>query len=333
MVWGVLFALPYFIAIGNDRMMDSFLKRSWTPLVFYAVLFYSNYLYLLDEFLFRKKTYLYILINAGLILLAIFLDEQLKPYSFSNEMPMRPMGDGDGPRPPFRMFILLDVIRFGVPVLVSVAAKTTSRWMKLETERMDTENSKLQSDLQNLRYQIQPHFFFNSLNNIYSLVDISPEDAKKTIHTLGKLMRYLLYDTDTETVGLNQEIDFLTKYVELMKLRSSEKTTIQYTFPTGHHDVQIAPLLFISLVENAFKHGVSANQPSLISFVMKVDNDQLVFTSINSNFPKETSDKSGSGIGLHNLRQRLQLLYPNRNELNTKQEQDTFMATLKINLV
>lgn len=330
-IWGVLFGLPYFIAIGTDRTIDIFLKRSWIPLAFYVVLFYSNYLYLIENFLFEKKIYQFTIINIVLLFIIIYVNDELKQLFFNPELAAHPNHD-DNMRPPRHMIMFLDIVRFGAPVLASIAAKTTSRWMKLDTERKEAENSKLQSDLQNLRYQIQPHFFFNSLNNIYSLVDISPEDAKKTIHTLGKLMRYLLYETETETVGLHQEVEFLKKYVELMKLRSSEKTTVQYTFPEGHQDIQIAPLLFISLVENAFKHGVSANQPSLLSFTMIMESKQLTFTSVNSNFPKQTTDKSGSGIGLENLKRRLELLYPNKNQLTTKQENDTFIATLKINL-
>lgn len=215
-------------------------------------------------------------------------------------------------------------------LLFSIAIKTTKRWVKTEAERKEAANFKLKSELQHLHYQLQPHFFFNSLNNIYSLVDISPDQAKSSIHSLSKLMRYMLYETNLEVVPLTKEIDFLKKYIDLMKLRVSDKTTVNYSFPSEETGIQIAPLLFISLIENAFKHGVSATKKSQIDINMICDEKTILFSVENNSFPKKTDDKSGSGIGLQNVEKRLELLYHDKFSFKSFLKEERFFVTLKI---
>jgi len=162
------------------------------------------------------------------------------------------------------------------------------------------------------------------------MVDISPEQAKKSIHSLSKLMRYMLYETNMDLVPLSKEIDFMKKYIDLMKLRVSDKTKVSYSFPTEENGIQIAPLLFISLIENAFKHGVSASKESHINIAMTSEERTVLFTIENENFPKKTDDKSGSGIGLQNVVKRLELLYPNKHSFNTTVNDNRFLVHLKI---
>ncbi|WP_245946364.1 sensor histidine kinase [Arenibacter echinorum] len=234
--------------------------------------------------------------------------------------------------PPKNLFYYVDMIASMVPIVFSVALKTTERWYKSENERKEAQTINLQAEIQHLKYQLQPHFFFNSLNNIYALVDSSPETAKKTIHSLGKLMRYLLYDTETEKVALQKEIDFMTQYIELMKLRFSNKITISYSFPTVPQNIKVVPLLFITLVENAFKHGIPASSEASLSFKMEITDTFLVFTAKNQNLPKSDSDKSGSGIGLENLRKRLQLLYPDSHSFVYQVKDEIFTAVLTLEI-
>ena len=228
------------------------------------------------------------------------------------------------------MLIYVQSISYMAPLLFSIAVKSTKRWVETEAERKEAANTKLQSELQHLHYQLQPHFFFNSLNNIYALVDISPDQAKSSIHSLSKLMRYMLYETNEDRVPLSKEIDFMKKYIDLMKLRVSAKTKVSYDFPTKETGIQIAPLLFISLIENAFKHGVSANQEGHIDLRMTYDDKEVLFTIENDNFPKQADDKSGSGIGISNIRKRLDLLYPNKSDFRTQVKGNRFLTYLKI---
>ena len=250
--------------------------------------------------------------------------------TFFQELTKKRTTNTDNSGPPIKMFIYVQMLSYMAPLLFSIAIKSTKRWVETEAERKEAANFKLQSELQHLHYQLQPHFFFNSLNNIYSLVDISPEQAKTSIHSLSKLMRYMLYETNMELVPLSKEIDFMEKYIELMKLRVSDKTEVNYSFPTKETGIQIAPLLFISLIENAFKHGVSATKESKIKINMTTNDKTVLFSIENDNFPKKPDDKSGSGIGLPNLEKRLQLLYANKYEFKTILKDDRFLVHLEI---
>ncbi|WP_117880863.1 sensor histidine kinase [Aureibaculum luteum] len=328
LVWLVLFSMPYLLSYGQEQDINRVIIHFWIPSVLYAFIFYLNYFVFIDNFLFVKKTIQFILINIIIITFLIFFKEQIEVLFF-DELMKRP-NDKNRDGPPFKMFVYIQMLTYMAPLLFSIAIKTTKRWVKTEAERKEALNFKLQSELQHLHYQLQPHFFFNSLNNIYSLVDISPDQAKKSIHSLSKLMRYMLYETNMELVPLSKEIDFLKKYIDLMKLRVSDKTVVNYSFPSEETGIKVAPLLFISLIENAFKHGVSASKASEIEIKMTKKDSTVLFTIENDNFPKKTDDKSGSGIGLQNLEKRLQLLYPNKHSFKSSVINNRFLVHLEI---
>lgn len=326
MVWLVLFAFPYLLSSGQNQAIKAVVFFSWIPLFLYAIIFYCNYFLLIERFLFSKKIIWFALINILLIAIFIYTNDSIKDVFFENQMVHSDKEDAF--KPPRSLFIYINIILFSVPVVFSIAVKTTERWIKTEAERHEAVTIKLASELQHLKYQLQPHFFFNSLNNIYSLVDVSPEKAKQTIHSLSKLMRYLLYQTNNEKVSLISEIQFMINYIELMKLRFTENTKIVYDFPVLTQDLQVAPLLFISLIENAFKHGISASQETEIFFKMSCDDNKIHFSIKNHNFPKTISDKSGSGIGLQNMEKRLQLLYPEKYQFTTAVKEGFFIVNL-----
>lgn len=329
LVWLVLFSIPYILSYGQSQEINRIIAHFWIPLGFYAIIFYVNYFVLIDRFLFTKKMLLFLGINLGIIALFLILKEQIED-TFFQEVIRKKINDDKGNGPPFELFIYVQMLSYIAPLLFSIAMKTTKRWVKTEAERKEATNFKLQSELQHLHYQLQPHFFFNSLNNIYSLVDISPEQAKTSIHSLSKLMRYMLYETDMELVLVSKEIDFMKKYIDLMKLRVTDKTTVTCHFPSEETNIKIAPLLFISLIENAFKHGVSATKKSTIDIRMTCVEKTVLFSIENDNLPKKTNDKSGSGIGLSNIEKRLELLYPNKNSFKTFVKDNRFTASLEI---
>ena len=329
LVWLVLFSMPYLLSYGQEQEINRLIAHFWIPLVFSAIIFYFNYFGLIDRFLFPKKMVQFVLINTVIIITFLFLKEFIEDTYFTNLLKKRSNDNGDG-GPPFKMFVYIQLLSYMAPLFFSIAIKSTKRWIKTEAERKEAINYKLKSELQHLHYQLQPHFFFNSLNNIYALVDISPDQAKTSIHSLSKLMRYMLYETNEESIALSKEIEFMKKYIDLMKLRVSDKTVVTYDFPSEDIGIQIAPLLFISLIENAFKHGVSASKESLITITMTCDAKSVLFVIENDNFPKQTDDKSGSGIGLLNLEKRLQLLYPGKYKFKTLLEDDRFSVHLEI---
>ncbi|MEH6407035.1 MAG: histidine kinase [Leeuwenhoekiella sp.] len=302
MAWAVLFSLPYFLA-GNTFRTSFIFQNTWIPLSFYAFIFYFNYFFLIDKFLFKKKNIPFFLLNTLLILVLVLTYNYIKQNFFAMDFPK------NGIPPPKKFFYYLDSISFVVPLVFSISLKFSERWKETENLNKEAEKIKLESELTHLKYQLQPHFFFNSLNTIYSLIDIDPDSAKTTIHTLGKLMRYLLYGTNTEQVTLNSEIEFIKSYIDLMKLRSSDKTEVHYSFPEFSESKMIEPLLFIALVENAFKHGISSTENSNIDFKMSLNQNTLTLLAVNTHHPKNKTDESGSGIGLANLEKRLSLLY------------------------
>lgn len=329
LVWLTLFCLPYLLSYGQELEINRVIAHFWIPLLFSAIIFYLNFFVIVDRFLFPKKTFFFIILNAFLIFFFLFLKENIEDNFFQDFVKNRAVNTNrEGP--PFKMVIYIQFLSYLAPLFFAVALKSTKQWAKTEAERKEATNFKLKTELQHLHYQLQPHFFFNSLNNIYSLVDISPNQAKKSIHSLSKLMRYMLYETNLELVPLSKEIEFLKKYIDLMKLRVSDKTIVTHNFPENETGIQIAPLLFISLIENAFKHGVSATKESSIDIGMSCTNGVVVFTVKNNNFPKKTDDKSGSGIGLKNLEKRLTLLYPNKFNFNSSLQGESFIVSLKI---
>lgn len=341
-IWIVLILFPYLISPRNDSF-TKLISFNVIPIVQCAIIFYLNYFIFSSSYFFKKRYVFFILINSLTILIFICINWQFRDFFMKLDMPdFKPpdipkngnyMPFNDRKPPSDNFFIFKDLFSFFIPVVFSIAIRATENWIKTEAEKKEIENKNLQSELQHLKYQLQPHFFFNSLNNIYSLIEVSPTNAQQAIHNLGKLMRYLLYDTSKEKVELSQEISFLEKYIQLMELRHTDKTKIDYIFPkTENASYYIAPLLFIPLIENAYKHGISAIQKSFISFEIKIENNKLHFTSENSNFPKNENDKSGSGIGLVNLKKRLDLIYKNKFELLYEVRKNIFYVSLKIDI-
>ena len=198
----------------------------------------------------------------------------------------------------------------------------------------ELERRNLEQQLEYLKYQINPHFFMNTLNNIHALVDIDPEKAKSTILELSKMMRFMLYEGNKSVVPLEREISFLQNYITLMKLRYTDKVRIQVDVAQPLPNKDVPPLIFITFVENAFKHGVSYRQESFIDISIeetkRQDASQLVFTCKNSRIPKE-EDKHG-GVGLANVRQRLDLIYGKGYQLDIQDEADMYTVKLAIPL-
>jgi LytS/YehU family sensor histidine kinase len=213
----------------------------------------------------------------------------------------------------------------------SVAIKVTTRWYETQAKISAMEKEKSAAELQQLKNQLNPHFLFNSLNNIYALIAFNPQHAQLAVHNLSDMLRYLLYEASKERISLQKELEFVRDYCDLIKLRITENVRLTLTLPKDDKGVSIAPLLLIAPVENAFKHGVSPTKPSYIHISIEVDDRHTVTCTVrNSSFPKTYADKSGSGIGLENLRKRLNLIYPNRHRWTAKEQNGEFTAQIRI---
>lgn len=195
------------------------------------------------------------------------------------------------------------------------------------------EKQDLERQLEYLRYQVNPHFFMNTLNNIHALVDINPERAKTTIVELSKMMRYILYEGDKKLIPVQREALFLKNYIELMRLRYSSRVSINLDIPEMMPDVMLPPLLLIIFVENAFKHGVSYAAPSFIDIKVEVTQDKLKFRCRNSRQEQKPDEKKKKGgVGLANARRRLDLLFHDKYSLEIKENDKEYDVQLEIPL-
>lgn len=236
------------------------------------------------------------------------------------------------PFPPFAVRFLIHSLTAFLMIGFNIAIKLFFKSLRDEEMLKELEHQRLQSELQYLKYQINPHFFMNTLNNIHALVDIDTGKAKSTIVELSRLMRYVLYEASNKTILLSREVQFLENYVTLMSLRYPEKVSIEKNFPLEVPEVQIPPLLFISFVENAFKHGVSYRKESFIRVVMQLEEaNRLSFRCTNSS--GSASGEQHHGIGLENIRKRLRLLFGNDYTLSITEENNKFDVLLIIPLL
>mgnify|MGYP002406533889 CR=1 FL=1 len=333
LLWGVIFILPYFF-MDSERIFywQSFM-RSLPELLGFMLVFYLNYFLLIDKLLYKGKTKQFILYNLLLIVAVAFLmhyGRGLIEMLIPELRPRRRMKRGGNSMQ--LLFLVRNSTWLFLMAGLSVALKMTVRWFEVDNERKELAKAKSEAELQNLKNQINPHFLLNTLNNIYALIEFDPPRAQQAVMDLSKMLRHLLYENNQTFVPLHQEATFMRNYIELMRIRLSGnvKLTTDFSYSESGNTL-ISPLIFISLIENAFKHGISGDKPSFIDISLREYPDGKVeFVSRNSYFPKSGSDKSGSGIGLELVKRRLELLYPDSYQWNTFIEENTYSTMLVI---
>lgn len=331
--WALVFGLPFLIFWRyNDHDMVDRIIHSSAVLASLLTVFYLNYFVLIERFLFRRKTGKFILYNI-LLIVVVGVSVHLWQESHMQLMPHNAKIPPPEVIPATISFLIRDILSLMLTVGLCIAVKMTGQWYKTESDHQEEDKKRTEAELTNLRQQLNPHFLFNTMNNIYALIEVSPEKAQKSMLELSKLLRYVLYENNENFVPLELELNFIHNYVELMRIRLNPEVEIKINIEVNNRNKTVAPLLFIALIENAFKHGIS---PILLSFVdidIHQNNDkQLNCTIRNSYFPKDETDQSGSGIGLENLRRRLEILYPHKHILRTEKENNTFVAELIIPL-
>lgn len=192
------------------------------------------------------------------------------------------------------------------------------------------DKQNLEQQMEYLKYQVNPHFFMNTLNNIHALVDIDPERAKTTIVELSKMMRHILYDGGKKLIPLTCEVEFLNLYVQLMRLRYTNKVHISVNLPKQLPELKLPPLMLIIFVENAFKHGISYREESFVDISVEVENKRLLFGCRNSKPTQPQKSNEKGGMGLQNVRQRLELLYEDDYTLSINDAEKTYEVKLDI---
>ena len=357
----IIFVLPEMLASWGHEVP----KTMYLHTLVYVVVFYLNYFLIIDRLLFRqKRQWMFFAVNVLLIgihflVLYIFSDQMMPLHEFEGgpdmaefprpeEMqgipPMQeggpggpdgPDGPGPGPQPFDHLggFFTREGILLVLAVCLSVALKVGEKWEKWRVLERQMLAERQENELKNLKNQLNPHFLFNTLNNIYALIGISGQKAQLAVHELSQLLRYVLYENNSRQVPLDRDMLFIKNYIELMRLRLNSLVTLSVHINekdgTGK---TIAPLMFISLIENAFKHGVSATERTQISIAITVTGGKVNCHVENSYFPKGDSDRSGSGVGIANLKRQLTLLYPARHTYNAGCRDGKYVADLVIDL-
>lgn len=325
-VWTGFLSMPYLLAFATGSHYPPFDPGAFVMPLQVIFVFYLNYLWLIRKFLFTKRIGLFILINLVAI---ISLTVCVGYLHFMAGPPMKhPEGMGHPESGFIRSFFMVLVQCFFVGL--SVAVKVTGQWYEEKQRVQELEKARTEAELQELKNQLNPHFLFNSLNNIYALIDLDKDKAQVSIISLCEMLRYQLYEANHETISLEKEIEFVRNYCDLMRLRLSKLVKLELDLEEQDVQRQIAPLLFITLVENAFKHGISQSKPSHISIRIYCEYDNIICYVRNTNFPKTDQDRSGSGIGLDNLKRRLELLYPNRHQYQSQLIGDEYVSLLII---
>ena len=337
----------------------------WRRFAIFLVLFLIHNFLLAPLLVHQRKRVIYVSIVAIVIAAFMIFQCNSRP-DFKGPMEHKPMGHKppmeqtdrhqqpyfnkppramDGERPPFDgpfpqmrqrnapppivgerdiLAIIVLILMFGANL--GIKSYFRSRDDRKRLEKLEREN--LEQQLEYLRYQINPHFFMNTLNNIHALVDINPEQAKDTILELSKMMRFVLYEGNKQGVPLSRELDFIRHYVTLMQLRYTNKVKITLDLPQETSDRQIPPLILITFIENAFKHGISYQHESFIEVKVSEHDGAMHFSCRNSKGEKPNEEKGG--VGLANIRKRLNLLYGRDYALRIKNDADTYSVELTL---
>ena len=324
-MWALLLLFPLLFYTPGDTVSQVWnrVMRTAGSSVCYIVLFYVNYLWLAPKMYFNNKKKQFFVLNTVFILVALVLvvvwweathrlfPEMLIPNGFRGVVPPPPVKPLLPP--PAQMLLFYNLISLTLTVVLSFALRLMEHTKQLENERHETERRRSEAELINLRSQLNPHFLLNTLNNIYALISFDTDKAQHAVEELSKLLRYVLYENEGAFVPLCKEADFIRNYVELMKMRVTDNVKVTTDIAIDHNDsTPVAPLLFISLIENAFKHGIAQNGNGYISISLKQNEGNISCCIVNSNHPKKANDKSGSGIGLEQVARRLDLLYRDR---------------------
>jgi two-component system, LytTR family, sensor histidine kinase AlgZ len=295
-----------------------------THVLIMAALSYLNYFYLLPRFLIHKNLLKYLFEFVIPFSVIVTLHILLKRYIYVDL--------GDSKRFLYGSKFILQHATTTLFIAIFVGMlKFAEDWLELETRRKELENEKLTAELTFLKAQINPHFLFNTLNNLYYLAFTNSPNTTEVIAKLSQMMRYMIYDSNHEKVTLSKEIEYIENYISLEKLRLNNQIPINIIIEGDISQVKIVPLILITFLENAFKHGVSNNSTNAyISINLSVQNKELVYIIENSKL--EINNHEKSGIGLQNVKRRLDLSYPQKSHLEVIDSEKYYKISLVLDI-
>lgn len=294
-------------------------------LVFTMVIAYFNYFYLLPQFQKHRNPWRYawqflipfLLIIASRIILQRYL---VDGYTYKVEYF-------------YSTVFVVQVISITLFIVFFVGMlRFASDWFELEAKKKELANEKLLAELNFLKAQINPHFLFNTLNNLYYLAFSKSDNATIVIDKLSKMMRYMIYDSNHPTVSLSKEIDYMNNYISLERLRLNDEVDIHFDINGPIEKMKIVPLILITFLENAFKHGLGNQQGAYVKASIVVEGSTCTYTVENSHVPGANEKIEKSGIGLQNVKRRLALSYPEKYDLQIEDSENKYFVKLKLTL-
>ena len=359
LMWIALYLSPvmglYMRMSGNPHIDFSWYEilNAWKFNTVWLVLFAIHNFLLAPLLIVKRRTWLYTALAVALLVATMFTLSVIRPSdSRMLHAPQRSeccehdcmnaemMASKQQPPPmrgggPLVMFGPGEVVLFFGGLLLmgmNLGVKLYFRSQEATKALAQIEKHALERQLQYLKYQVNPHFFMNTLNNIHALVDIDPERAKASIVELSKLMRYVLYEGNNRLTPLSREVQFLRNYVQLMSMRYTGNVSISLDVPDVLPDSMLPPLLLVIFVENAFKHGISYRTKSFVEISLQPHGNRLLFSCRNSRPEIKHDENMKGGVGLSNVRRRLDLLFPGNYTLDIKEQEDTYTVCLDIPL-
>lgn len=333
-MWLVIFLLPVFngcvrILRGEDFGWSAIFNW-WLGSLPYLVVFLINNLYLVHNYIFKENVRKYLAFTG--VLGICFVAFEIATYNWRMSLFYHVAGMSVRGMLGIPLPVFLYIATFFLLIGVNTAIALIFNYARDNHMRKALENIRLQDELRFLKAQINPHFFMNMLNSIHGMIEINPEKAQEMTIEMSKLMRYVLYEGDNHTTTLADETAFISSYVALFRRRFPEsKVSVELELPDNpSNDIRIPPLLFVSFVENAFKHGVSYRSQSNIKVSLSEEDNYVVFRCINSKHPVAVNPGAAGGVGLENVKRRLDLLYSGRYELEIEDGNDKYKVYLKI---
>jgi two-component system LytT family sensor kinase len=336
-LWMVMIIVPLFLFRSPEHKINWGMQVfSWIGLI---LIFYFNYILLIPKLLNNSKFLLY-----GLTILFLILLSFASSYALQSKASLiNDLKTSNFPPPIEGWNAMADSMLRGrgavamiacfLIIAISTSIKVTEQWYTNEKERKEIQTQKLSAELSLLKQQINPHFFFNTLNSIYSLASRKSEKTPEAIIKLSELMRYIIYESDKEFVPLRKELEYISNYVQLQRLRIKDEVEVLFTTAGEFNDIMIEPMLLLPFIENAFKHGIDYSQSGKILISVSVSISNLLLVVENPSIKKQKSMiEESSGKGLANSRKRLELLYPDQHELIISDGNDSFRIELKLNL-
>lgn len=306
--------------------------------LFLICLFYANMLWFVPKVLLKGNHAIYlitvILVGVLFVGLLIYVENflnlpELMHKAFNPDKPYVNRGrrlSGD----------IFNGMIYLLTIGISTSVASVQKWQKDEILRREMDQQRINTELSYLKAQINPHFFFNTLNNIYALTNLDVKKAQEALLKLSRMMRYVLYENQKNETLLSREVSFINDYIELMKMRLTEKVTLNIWVDEPKDDLVIAPMLLLPFLENSFKHGISSQQQSEIMIKLEVMGSTVFFETRNHIFPahSESPEAKENGIGLVNTQRRLSLLYPDKHRLKFGKDEDKqeYWVNLTINL-